>query len=344
MPKGRTTRGTTITIPASRKAMTKTTKRGAYQSSKVKVMANRRAPFTEFKRRETYELALQNRTKTDIGIPAFADNYPDTTDPVEIANADAFHFIPLTSFTRNMRGLRDNQCIGSSVFSRYINLKIRVDFPQGADQIINPVRVYLVHGVVKNPLNATSLTAVPIQSVSANYFQDHIENSVKEYWRDGEEDLRWNQNENNDNIKILGKRLLKTKRLEQTTNLGPIATTQLAADGTSAIAPVISLTGPADVHAGCSWKIFKKIHFAEGAPDPPDQQNPPDPTPPQAYTPDAVDDENLYPNWIEWTPFSFLYMPDHDRMYKVNPDKPLEVGLETKLRLSYNDIHIYSDS
>lgn len=344
MPSRKTSRSgrrTSGRRPNIKTALKVTSKKGAYKPTQVKNMAARRAPMTEFKRRETYEIAVQNRVKTDIGLPVFAANYPDTTDPIEIANGSAFHFIKLESFYRNQRGLRDNQVIGSSLFSRYLNMKMRLDFPQGKDQIKNPVRIYLVHGIVKAPYNSNSLTPVETSAVTAALLQNHIETQIKEFWRDGEEDLRWNQNEETDNIKVLGKKLLKTKRMEQTTNFGP-GNAQLATDGTSSTAPFLTLGGPQDITAGCSWRFFKKIHLADGtltAPTPayPQEEN--------QYTPDEVDDANSFPNWLSWLPFCFLYMPDHDKMYKVNPASPLtSVGLETKLKLSYNDIHIYSDS
>jgi hypothetical protein len=133
-------------------AMKKTSKRGAYAKARKKQMMIRRAPFIETKSK-TYE---------DLQV-----EYPHLFDHLQFTTRTTPHrFMNPETFLVHQQGLDEHQVIGSSIYAKYLNMKIQVRFPQSAFSVngINkvvplvPQDYELIWGWVPTPLSSTGTT------------------------------------------------------------------------------------------------------------------------------------------------------------------------------------------
>ena len=88
-----------------RPAMKQTTRRGAYNPRRKKAMMVRRAPFVETKSKTTEDLVGQ------FGLNDHINFFTFNTETVHI-NPDVFHAW--------QQGLGEQQCIGQSIYVKYL--------------------------------------------------------------------------------------------------------------------------------------------------------------------------------------------------------------------------------
>lgn len=322
MPRGskpQTWKKTTAAIKIQRKwrgAMKKTTKKGAYGKHKKQVMVNRRNPMVETKRRVNSIIMALNASQA--GVPSTVEGYKDYINGATIPNNDAYTLITLPSYYRNSHGFLEHNCLGDSIFSKYLKLKVQLRFPEGVKMIVNPVKLYLITGWVTAPPAFTTNTTPTEGDATQQHLRDHLTAQLKEYFDQREDFLRFRE-KTTSNVRIL-----KWQSLKPNLN-GAIAAVPAQADTEVSGAIKIRTMGavPA-VNRSFTWKTMRKVHLSQGTA--------------LATGTDALDPDtqNLYPN-NQWLPFALIYNPDFARMRDA-------LDVDTTCTLAWNDIHYYTDS
>lgn len=323
-------------------AMKKVGKRGAYNKNVKSQMVMRRAPLVETKQRVHSDVAQIN------GYPV--ESAGNITNPLNwrsLAPDDAFTNIPLRSWTRMSQGFGENQCIGQSIFSKFLNFKLQVRFPDGKDilwpdgsgtpltipnkMIEKPTKLYLVCGWITEsmnyPLSDDTSPSLPAQSDATQTAIDaYITQQLKPFFDDDEDKLQFRPKQTT-NIKI-------EKYVKISPNLDKAIGSQATpyqkwsnnlGENVNAIEPMGSIP---DVYRSWSVKTNRKLPLTEGL-----------------ETTFPVDKQNLFPN-NSWVPFAVIYNPDYEfqaENWKTDP----ETGKLTQIQVMeyrYNDAHYYTDS
>lgn len=323
-------------------AMKKVGKRGAYNKNVKSQMVMRRAPLVETKQRVHSDVAQIN------GYPV--ESAGNITNPLNwrsLAPDDAFTNIPLRSWTRISQGFGENQCIGQSIFSKFLNFKLEVRFPDGKDilwpdgeggtltipnkMIEKPTKLYLVCGWITAPMNYPlsddTSPSLPAQSDATQTALDaYITQQLKPFFDDDEDKLQFRPKQTT-NIKI-------EKYVKISPNLDKAIGSQATpyqqwsnnlGENVNAIEPHGSIP---DVYRSWSVKTNRKIPLTEGL-----------------ETTFPVDKQNLFPN-NSYVPFAVIYNPQYEfqaENWKSNP----ETGKLTQIQVMeyrYNDAHYYTDS
>lgn len=302
-----------------RKAMMKTTRKGAYKPARKKQMAIRRAPFVETKNVDTLGQCLRMGIAADETIPG--TGIRNTLLPLELTNATAFNLLPIFPYYKNQHGLDDSEVIGSSLFSKYLKCKIEFELPSGQDLIRHPAEVYLIHGWVTQPIGATAHTTPNDKNMTPGLFMNHIDDQIQQYFNSRLDKLEIIPKRTS-NLKIEGYRKLKVRK---SNNLG-VQTGQFE----SGLDDVL-YGAPPLINMECNWKCQKKIHLSHG----------------QNVVHNGFTTEFRYPNH-SWLPFVLVYSPtfqsftDNATGPGLHPIYP--PGVEPKIKVRYNTVHYYSDS
>ena len=101
----------------------------------------------------------KSRTHAEMSIGSEAAQSTTIVDPTvyyNIQNDDAFTYIPPLSWMSMTQGTHEDQMIGTSVFSKYLKLKMSLIYPHGADMSAVPSNQYVVHGWLKTRSNNVS--------------------------------------------------------------------------------------------------------------------------------------------------------------------------------------------
>lgn len=312
------------------RALKVTTETGAY-APKAKInMGVRRRPFVETKKREHTIIAERNKSS------GAGDAYSlQPMDFQAISNTDAYFPIHLNSFLRTSQGLRDEQIVGDTLFSRYLKCKVNIRFPQGKDTMVLPNRLYMVQGWVTAPINANANRAVyggtgtDVGSVNATDVQLHINQAVEQYFNQPEDKLRFMPKETTD-IKIL-KKIKLVPKLDEQSAMPP---TQVATTSPGGTRTTLRMGSIPDIKRSFTWTINRKLHLDQGKAA----------TVSPAIGDGAADNsvqtdlQNMYPN-NTWLPFLCFYNPDFAN-YAVGS---ATLG-NNPIQFQYNDCHWYSDS
>lgn len=211
-----------------KKTMKKVSKRGAYKKNVKNQMALRRAPIVETKQRVASDVATLNGF-----VPGDLTGPESREQPLNwnvIPPDDAFTHVPVESFLRIQRGLNEWECIGSSIFSKFLNSKFEFRFPDNKEitlyssqenevggnvepigtpyQVTNqmiehPTKLYLICGWVTqnfnaplNPLRLADGSLVPGQrpqrdEVTQSQLKQYIVNQLEPYWDDSFDKLQF---------------------------------------------------------------------------------------------------------------------------------------------------------
>ncbi len=205
----------------SGQTMKKVNKRGAYKKTVKNQMVMRRAPMVETKQRVHSDVAQIN------GYPAGSPDPTNYSNPLNwrpLPPDDAFTNIPLRSWSRISHGFGENQVIGNSLFSKFLNFKLQVRFPDGSEikvpsiktpgtfvnvpnkMIEKPTKLYLVCGWITEslnyPLDNTPSPSLPAQSsADVNAISNYITQQLKPFFDDDEDKLQFRPKQTT-NIKI----------------------------------------------------------------------------------------------------------------------------------------------
>lgn len=325
------------------KVMKKVTKKGAYKKNVKNQMVLRRGAIVETKQRVHSDIATIN------GYLAGADNIVNPLNWRTLVTDDAFTNVPLRSWQRNSHGFQDYNCVGNSIFSKYLNLKIQLRFPDGLKialnlpdgsgkyEVINhmiqqPTKVFLVTGWITEsmnyPIDNVPSPSLPAQaSATQDALDAYITQQLKPFFDDDEDKLQFRP-KSTTNIKI-----------DKYVNLMPKLDSAI---GTQAV-PTQSWRDPAlapawttDAHGSIpdiqkSWnsKTNRKIALTQGT-----------------DTSFSTDKQNLFPN-NSWVPFCVIYNPDYQEQANRSIPDPTKPGQFLSVQLMeyrWNDVHYFTDS
>lgn len=262
-----------------------------------KKLVKARAPIVETKSRVQSEIA----TIGGATIPQCKDYTPIS---------GVFHLLPLHAFTCMEQGLEEDKMIGQSLFSKYLNAKIKVRFQGGPNQITDrQFPMELVCGFVQAPTNWTSFTSPQVNLALPSDLSAYVVARVSEYF-----------NARSDELDFIPKRAAtirityrKDIVAEQNKNnvLNPTATST----GYSGYSP--------DVMLYPKWKMMRKINYERGN---------------TFEGGSTTGRRNFYPNYDK-IPFCCIYSPMYDGEDGTKPLQPQEVP-----EVSYNVAHYFTDS
>ena len=341
--------------------MKKVTGKQAYNKNVKNQMSLRRAPIVETKQRVSSDIAHLN------GFLPGSNSVGNEQQPLNwrsLVVDDAFTLVPIDSFYRFQRGLEEWECIGSTIFSKFLNMKFQFQFPEGKDitlfstqanndgqdppgtpynvlnkMIQEPTKLYLITGWVTQNWNC------PLQRDTMSNGQPHagqrpqrdqatqedlrryISNQLRPYFDDGYDKLQFRPKETT-NIKI-----------DKYTRIKPGLNSAIGTQATPIVQGVNNQGATVQYATGSipqvnkSWncKINRKITLTQG-------QN----------TAFSVDNQNLYPNDC-WLPFAVIYNPDWEQQVvnnipSTNPQLAGRFAQVQMMRYRFNDAHYYTDS
>lgn len=341
--------------------MKKVSAKGAYKRNVKNQMALRRAPIVELKQRVASDIARMNGY--DPGSND-ADNINQPLNWRSLVIDDAFTMIPIDSFYRQQRGLNEWEIIGSTIFSKFLNMKFQFQFPEGHDitlfstqvnnsgqdpigtpyncpnkMIQQPTKLYLITGWVTQNWNCPLTTELDVSSnplpgqrpqrdlATQSQLRTYVANQLRPYFDDQYDKLEFRPRETT-NIKIDKYQRIKPHH-DSAIGTVPHPVTQGFDEGGQ---QVTFATGSVpQVNKSWSSKVNRKIFYTQGE-----------------NTSFPVDNQNLYPNDC-WLPFACVYNPDYEEQVantiaSTNPELAGRFDQVQMMRYRFNDCHYYSDS
>lgn len=260
-----------------------------------KAMIKSRQPLVETKSRIQSEIALGTQ------IPQCKDF---------VSMSSVFHPLPLHAYTSMEQGIGEDQMLGQSVFSRYLNAKVQIRFPGGADLITD--RQYpmeLIAGWIPSSLAFSTFTTPQVSQASPSDITTYIIQRISEYFNSRSDKLDF-ISKHAANIRITFRKKIKANQ-NMNNVLGP-DTNSLTTEG-----------HVPDVMMYPKWTTNKKVFFEQG----------------NTYGDGAgTDRRNFYPNY-SYIPFLIVYSPNYAGEDGLNPLPTKNVP-----RVSYNVAHYYTDS
>ena len=348
-------------------------KRSAYKKSVKSQMVMRRAPMVETKQRVHSDIAYINGH-----LPEAAGALLNPLNWRTLLVDDAFTSIPLKSWHRQSNGFKDYQCIGNSIFSKFLNFKLQFRFPRnesltlpdaagtGTYQATNamiqqPTKVFLICGWITESMNYPLVNDVspslPAQSdADIQAINNYITQQLKPYFDDDEDKLQFRPKQTT-NIKI-----------DKYVRLKPNLTTAIGSQATPAV--TLTLDGTSQANSSQTGTFGQNY-----GPTPSGLGNEGNVTtfrPATGSIPDIhkswsvktnrkipltqgeqgdvkdypVDNQNLYPN-NSWVPFCVIYNPDYQAQTAnfipdaANPGQFTQVQF---MEYRWNDAHYFTDS
>lgn len=274
-----------------RKFRAKKNNRPARRKVAKKQMIKSRQPLVETKSRIQSEIIVGTQI----------------VNPKDFISASAvFTPLPLHAFTNMDQGIGEDQMLGQSVFSRYLNAKVQIRFP-GANNLIDD-RQYpmeLICGWVPSSMALSTFTTPTVGSALPSDITAYIITRVSEYFNARTDKLDF-ISKHASNIKITYRKRIRANQSKNNV-MNPNSNS-------------VSLEGHIpDVMVYPKWKTNKKVFYEQGA---------------------LLDlpRRNFYPNY-SWIPFMVLYSP----MY-AGEDGTKPLAVDKVPRVSYNVAHYYTDS
>ena len=220
-----------------------------------------------------------------------------------------FHNVPLSAFWNMSQGTGEDLMLGQSIFSRYLNAKLQIRFPGGANAITD--RHYpmeLICGWIPSSIHATTFTTPKVNDVLPSDINTYIIKAVSEYFNARADKL--------DFIPKHASTIKITYRKQIVSNHNRSNTLPLQSSVTTYEGHI------PDVWCYPKWKTNRKVFYEQGA----------------NVVRFAGENNTYYPNY-SWIPFAVIYSP----MYAgEGGDSPLPLNKTPKL--SYNVAHYYTDS
>ena len=255
----------------------------------------RRAPFIETKSK-TYE-------DLQVEYPHILDHLQFTTrtTPTRFMNPEVFLI--------HQQGLDEHQVIGSSIYAKYMNMKVQVRFPQSAFSVngINkvvplvPQDYELIWGWVPNPLSSTGTTDPTAPDMTLFDINTHINQRVTDYVNQQKDRLRFIPKKAS-TIRIVGRRKVRPNLNRSST--APLETIDSITGADYAVGSI------PDVHLNINWKLMRKLHLEKADNLVKDDTKPNDPHP------------GMFPNY-SWLPFCVFVNWDYENLlilFRINDD------------------------
>lgn len=260
-----------------------------------KAMVRSRASIVETKSRVQSEITTQGGAT----IPQ-----PKNFIPID----GVFKFLPLHAYTFMEQGLAEDQMIGNSIFSKYLNAKVQVRFQGGANQITDrPYPMELICGWVRAPLAWTSFTTPQVNLALPSDLSVWVVQRVSEYF-----------NARTDRLDFIPKRastidITFRKRIRSNQSRNNVMNPNSNSLTNEGQVP--------DVMMYPKWRTMKKVHYERGNTVEAGSARP-----------------SFYPNYSR-IPFMVIYSPNHDGESGTTPIQPQETP-----EVSYNVAHYFTDS
>lgn len=288
-------------------------KRGAYNRRAKRQFKNARRPFVEGKTRSLADVLKQGLPDSaappdTMELSTAFEGYGNTNIPLD----DAYTNFQVSSFITHQQGLQDFQMIGQSIFCKYIKAKIQFQFPP-TFLLLKPANLYLIHGWITTPPMWTDMTAPKAHEATRAQLNDHINQRLKQYFNEKQDQLLFRPKSWNNGIKVIRKQKIVpdlNKQFSVPINHNVVST---------------SMSGAVpNVNKSCTWAVNRKVHYQVS-----EEPNGDDP---------AV--EFLYPN-TSWLPFMCVYNPDY-RHFHADAADGTDQG--NRIRILMNNQMWYSDS
>lgn len=282
--------------------MKKTTARGAYNPARKKVMMKRRAPFVETKSKTTEDLIGQFGLVNHIEFHNF-------NTPTANLNPDVFHAWK--------QGLDEDECIGRSVYVKYLKRKMTIRFPQpnvltsvGQPGVIPqiPQSYELIWGFIPAPLTLTGSTTPDVPSCNMAHINGYINERVKDYLDERKDKLRFIP-KTAATLRIVGKKRIRPNLNKSSTAPMQTIVQTIGSDYTVGSIP--------DRDVEISWPMMKKVHLEISN----DLHN---------------GNQGMFPNY-SWLPFCVFVSWDWESI--PSAQRPEQV-----CSIAYNDAIYYTDS
>ena len=262
-----------------------------------KAMIKSRQPLVETKSR------IQSEITTGEGTPQI----PQCKEFVAVQGV--FHNLPVSAYWNMDQGTGEDRMLGQSIFSRYLNAKVQIRFPGGANAITD--RHYpmeLICGWIPSSIHATLFTTPKVGDVLPSDINTYIIKAVSEYF-----------NARTDRLEFIPKHA-STIKITYRKNL---VSDQTRSNTLPLQSSVTTYEGHVpDVWAYPKWKTNRKVFYEQGG----------------NVIRSMGGNQTFYPNY-SWIPFMVIYSP----MYAgEGGDSPLP--LEKTPKVCYNVAHYYTDS
>jgi len=224
------------------------------------------------------------------------------------------HFIPVSSFIRMNQGRETDQFIGDSVFSKYISMKLNFVFPSGANAIIKPYRIQVIHGWMTSPFALDP-------NGGSTFSSEHVSRAQLDQIVAARCGGEFNQAVDRMNFRD------KTKKIYRVEGKKWITVNRNAAINDTILSQGLTgHGGPPNSFMQLNWKPMRKINLT--------------------YSTDsnstATPDPFHYCNEA-WVPFVCVYTPDKDNLN--NPEPPgTPTPAESQVLLQAMNCHWYTDS
>jgi hypothetical protein len=145
--------------------------------------------------------------------------------------------------------------IGESIYSRFLSMKLLVEFPQGPEQIDLPTKLYAYQVWITPPLAASAYTIATGQLrrdlVTRDYLERHISDQAKEFYDAKDDRMKFSP-------VMEGVKVIKRVELTPNRNLAISGANLTAATGTF-------FGGPPDVFKQFSWTTKTKVHYEKSS-------------------------------------------------------------------------------
>ncbi len=334
--------------------------RQAYKKPIRSQMMMRRAGVVETKVRVDSDVAAINgHTEDNDWLQPLAWKPLGYSNLQNVANlgTNAFSWIPLQSFTRQSRGLGDDQMIGSNVTSKYLKVKAQFRFPNndyilretGGDIedhaqrnlnvfIENQCKLYFICGYVTKPMGR------PIQisrtgdgflakQVDEDFLARYVCDQVEPYFNDDTDKLEFRP-KSTTNIKIAHYSRVRPNLNSAIGTQGQPTQEWSATSGGGPIQAIDAHGSIPDVYKSYTFKTGRKLQLTLGTP--------------AAENAPGTDTQNYYPN-DSWLPFCIAYNPDYEGLlaqFKEAPSPGTEPYHQQvcQIQFRHNSAHYFTDS
>ena len=204
----------------------------------------------------------------------------------KLAEGNFATFLPVSTFTRMNRGTEEDQFIGDSIFSKYISMKLNFRFPQGANTILLPYRIQVIHGWMTAPfsLDQSGLYGPDKETVSRAELDAIVAARVGPEFNQAVDRMNF-RDKTKKIYRVEGKKWITVNR-----------------DGQISLPNLVSNGGPGDAYHRMDWKPMRKVNLVDT-----DDTNSTLPASPFSYPNEA------------WIPFVCIYTPDKDNINNPDP-------------------------
>lgn len=361
------------------KTMKRVTKKGAYRKRVKNQIVMRRAPVVETKQRVHSDIAQINGFPSGAG----SGNIVNPLNWRTLVADDAFTILPMLSYYRNTHGFNEYNVIGNNIFSKYLNLKVQLRFPQnefesftdqyGTDytarnvMIQDPTKVYLICGWITQHMNypianSPSPSLPPQSDADQDAIETYITQQLKPYFDDDEDKLQFRPKQTT-NIKIekyvqfkprletaIGTKAVPIHTWTSTTlfdgSTRPAKSAPTSSDIGQNYGPNPMVVGqPGNVSQATSATTSGHGSIPEVAKSHSFRCMKKIPLTEGKETTYPVDNQNLYPN-NSWLPFAVIYNPNYEQQVANTTVDPTTGRFTQVQMMSYrwNDAHYFTDS